>query len=103
MIYLRSDVMACYVVLSSGTTGDVYLQSSASDDDETETDPLKPSLTHMRQPITVDNLWNYVRERRNPKSTDFKDEYDVRQINFLSVAVRSSIIYLQLTWCLHDG
>ena len=85
--------MICIIYLS-GTTGDVYLQSSASDDDETETDPLKPSLTHMRQPITVDNLWNYVRERRNPKSTDFKDEYDVSRINFLSVSLRSSIMYL---------
>ena len=63
----------------SGSTGDVYLQSSGASDDDTETDPLNPKATaHHHEPIAVDNLWNYVRERRNPKSDGFKSEYDVR-------------------------
>jgi hypothetical protein len=62
----------------SGSSLDPYNTDSEGEIDELH--PLAPRDKvpgTLRKPIKVDNLWNYVRDRKASKSNGFKVEYEV--------------------------
>ena len=56
------------------------LTSNDDDHDFSETEPLYGNAdmaVHQRKPIPVDNLWNYVKEKKQSTTDSLKTEYDV--------------------------
>lgn len=57
--------------------------SIEEEQDVAETDPLycNTGINLTRDPISVENLWNYVKEKKGSSMEGFKQEYDVRKKN----------------------
>ena len=66
--------------------------NSDDEDNESEDRPLY-SDDVIFKPVSVENLWNYVREKKQSKTDGLKQEYDVSCLFVINWFVSLNILY----------